>query len=134
MNGALDFGFGIFDFGFLSFGGVRAHAIPMNPLNPDPATVLIFIRWMVFIATVLTWAAFIMLLRCRACDTGGRVIVLMWLGHAGLWLGVNSTLRLVFGYSAPTAVMSMWGSVLWIQAALSVIIYVMQWTHSARPR
>jgi len=104
----------------------------MNVLNPDSQTVLIYIRWMVFIATGLTWAAFILLHRCRSCDTGGRTLVLAWLFHAGLWLGINSTLRLVFGYSAPTTLMSMWGAVLYIQAALSVIAYIILWNRATR--
>lgn len=101
-------------------------------LNPDSTTALVAIRWLVFCACVLTWAAFVLLWQCKRCDTGGRALVLFWLAHAGLWLGINSYLRIFQAYTTPTILLSMWGTVLYIQAAVSVMLYVLLWRKGIR--
>lgn len=101
-------------------------------LNPSSSTTLIVLRWLVFIACVLMWAAFVTLWRCRSCDTGGRMLVLLWVGHTAIWLSINSIMRLFFAYVTPTVLLSLWATTLWIQAAVSVLLYVTQWRHGVR--
>lgn len=74
--------------------------------------------------TVLFWLAAGLLARQGRCaqQRKRRLGSVLWAAHAALYWSVNATLRLFFGYAAPTLAMSAWGSIVFIHAAFSMLV------------
>lgn len=73
---------------------------------------------------VLFWLAAWLLIRQGrlAGQRKRRLGSVLWAAHAALYWSVNATLRLFFGYAAPTLAMSAWGSIVFIHAAFSMLV------------
>lgn len=101
-------------------------------LNPSAAIVTTFVRWLLLLADVLMWTGFVQLYRCRNCDTGGRVLVLWWTANSGLFLTFYLYVRWYLDISAPAPLLTLWAAVCWLQAGLSIIVYVTTWKRVTR--
>lgn len=93
----------------------------------DPHIVALTLRATVLVVFVFVAWAFRLIYRCRACDTGGRWLVLIWLGHALVLMAVNLVAGLVLEPAAESVLFVFWSLALLLQAAVSVILYVTEW-------
>lgn len=92
--------------------------------QPDPHTVAMALRASVSVVFVFVAWAFWLIWRCRACDAGGRWLVLVWLGHALVLMAVNLVAGLILEPAAESVLFVFWSLALLLQAAVSVILYV----------
>lgn len=93
----------------------------------DPHIVALTLRATVLVVFVFVAWAFRLIYRCRACDTGGRWLVLMWLGNALMLTGANVVVGLISEPAAESVLFVFWSLALLLQAAVSVILYVTEW-------
>lgn len=85
----------------------------MNPtLSAVLAVVLAVTFWLAVVGLLIT-------LRGRNYTIGP--VILMWCLHVAIFWSVSATRRLVFGYVGPSATMTYWSTITYLQAGLSVL-------------
>lgn len=78
--------------------------------------------WLAAILSVTFWLSVVLLvvtLRGRTYTIGP--VILLWCLHVAIFWTVSATRRLVFGYVGPSATMTYWSTITYLQAGLSVL-------------
>lgn len=100
-------------------------------MNIDAPTLVLYLRWMTFIDAILSVAALVLAIH-HLRHRPQILLMVIWLGHLTLWLGVASVLRMAYGYTNPTPIMSMWSLVVQAHGLISIIGYVVLWQRIGR--